>query len=72
MPAHKDLVGNWKEKFGAILGAFDPKYREVEFRPTMGQGMQQLFLDYEKKDMRVRYGPIILIPLIKFMILDHS
>jgi hypothetical protein len=53
MPAHKDLVANWKEKFGAVMSAFDPKYRDVEFRTTMGQGMQQLFLDYEKKDMRI-------------------
>jgi hypothetical protein len=55
MPAHKDLVANWKEKFGAVMSAFDPKYRDVEFRTTMGQGMQQLFLDYEKKDMRVSH-----------------
>jgi len=48
-------MNNWKEKFGTIMAMFDPKYKEIEFRTTVGQGMQQLFLDYEKKDMRVSF-----------------
>jgi hypothetical protein len=31
----------------------DPKLSDVEMNPLVQQGLQQQFLDYEKKDMRV-------------------
>jgi hypothetical protein len=52
IPAEKEYISNWREHYQEILEQMDPKLNDVDLFPLTQPGLQQQFLDYEKKDMR--------------------